>query len=188
MKKSQKDLKREKLKKEVKKLFLEGKTYTEIATKLNSTRNSVAGIVHRLRKSKEITLKIKQSGRFSNLDPKKIKNKKKPLEKKTSLSEEKVKKLQPKQEIKMEPEKNEDGTVGLNLEFIDVIGAMCRFPLKETTRGSFLWCGHPTEDVTHSYCPYHEGVCHSNSKGKSEETMIKGIQFSEQRKESENHV
>ena len=178
-----KELEREALKKQVKKLFLIGKSYTEIASVVGGTRNSIAGIVHRLRETKEITLELKKSGRFSDKDPGRII--KKIAKKKPEKKEQKKKTVEklPTQEIKMEPPKNEDGSVGLSLEFIDVVGAMCRFPLKETTRGSFLWCGHPTEDVTHSYCPFHEAVCYSGVKGRSEETMIKSLEFSEKRKE-----
>lgn len=125
----------------LKQMWEEGQTSSDIAYRLNTTRNSVLGKVHRLK------LPIHKSARRPKSAPG---ERKKPM---TVI----VRKV-PLRPIIVEPSLDQDTWV----PFMESRATTCRAIMGRGSDGLVLFCpnGKLPED---SYCPYHSGIYYNKS-------------------------
>jgi GcrA cell cycle regulator len=147
---------------ELKKLWGKGLTTTEIGKKLNVSKNSVVGKVHRLGlKSRPSPIKVTKE------EPKSKKSL--PVEKKSAKVATVAPK--PKNEIKI-PEvkvKSKDKTkvADTSVDIIDLKPGMCKWPSGDPKTPNFHFCGKKSLEGK-PYCAAHYAMAYTSSKSLKE--------------------
>jgi hypothetical protein len=118
---------------EVKALFLDGKTYREIAALLGTTRSAIAGVCKRngIREPDYAWRVRVRRAVYGKLPPK----------------------PKPERPVKTEP-------VAPNMRKLALVGLtrdVCHFPVGHPGEADFFFCG---ADATSTYCPFHHALTH----------------------------
>lgn len=134
----------------LKTLWLEGFNMTEIAAALETTRNAVAGKIHRLRKLGELPLSDKV--KIVKVNPRVYTQPKR----KPQVLKEKPKKVEPPVVKVEEPEETTVPAFGAYDATVALRERSCRWPLGHPRDADFHYCGK--RKVTGAYCADHARI------------------------------